>query len=76
MQACLHPEPEKRLSCWELLRLPYFANAETWFPADFWGAHVRHPLKERLGLLLRRHTCLSCVRKMRNDTHVLSFCAP
>ena len=42
-QACLHPEPEKRLSCTDLLRLPYFANAESWFPAEFWGVHVRRP---------------------------------
>ncbi|KAK9841780.1 hypothetical protein WJX81_002502 [Elliptochloris bilobata] len=41
LKACLHPEPEKRLSCAELLRLPYFANAESWFPADFWGAHEK-----------------------------------
>ena len=44
-QACLHPEPEKRLSAAELLQLPYFAHAESWFPADFWGAHVRRPAR-------------------------------
>ena len=40
MQACLHPNPEKRASCSELLRLPYLANVEASFTEDFLAAQV------------------------------------
>ena len=42
-QACLHPDPEQRLSCEDLLRLPYLANVEALFPDAFWHARVRTP---------------------------------
>ncbi|EIE26460.1 Pkinase-domain-containing protein, partial [Coccomyxa subellipsoidea C-169] len=40
LKACLHPNPEKRASCSELLRLPYLANVEASFGAEFLGAEV------------------------------------
>lgn len=40
MQACLHPNPEKRATCSELLRLPYLANVEASFGEEFLAAQV------------------------------------
>ena len=43
-QACLHPCPEERLSCAQLLQLPYFQGIEASLPADFRSARVRPAL--------------------------------
>lgn len=43
LQACLHPVPAKRLTCRQLLQLPYFKGAEAWFPTNFFPSAVRLP---------------------------------
>ena len=40
LQACLHIDPEKRLTCSELLRLPYLAGVEATIPATILKAQV------------------------------------
>ena len=40
MQACLHPEPHKRLTCQQLLGLPYFREAIRTFPMEVLKAQV------------------------------------
>ena len=41
VQACLHPEPHKRLTCQQLLGLPYFREAIRTFPMEVLKAQVR-----------------------------------
>ena len=41
VQACLHPEPNKRLTCQQLLGLPYFREANRTFPMEVLKAQVR-----------------------------------
>ena len=45
LQACLHPCPEERLTCAQLLQLPYFHGIEASLPADFRSARVRCSLR-------------------------------
>ncbi|KAK9917007.1 hypothetical protein WJX75_009925 [Coccomyxa subellipsoidea] len=58
LKACLHPNPEKRASCSELLRLPYLANVEASFSDDFLAAEAeaRERLEQRAAAAkLRKH---------------------
>ncbi|KAK9806137.1 hypothetical protein WJX72_002864 [[Myrmecia] bisecta] len=50
LKACLHPEPEQRPTCAELLRLPYFAGADSWFSGEFKQAQAqaREELEARI----------------------------
>ena len=41
LQACLQMDPDKRPTCEQLLQLPYFAGAPTWFTPEFHGHQVR-----------------------------------
>ena len=41
-QACLHIAPEKRLTCSELLKLPYLAGVEADVPATLLRAQVTY----------------------------------
>ena len=41
-QACLHIDPEKRLTCSELLKLPYLAGVEADVPATLLRAQVTY----------------------------------
>ena len=40
LQACLQVDPDKRLTCSELLRLPYLAGVEATIPATILKAQV------------------------------------
>lgn len=40
LQGCLQVDPEKRLTCSELLRLPYLAGVEATIPATILKAQV------------------------------------
>lgn len=40
-QACLQMDPEKRATCEQLQRLPYFAGTACWFTPEFHGHQVQ-----------------------------------
>ena len=61
-QACLHPDPDKRMTCTELLQLPYLAKAEALFPERFWDARVRPAPAHHLFMHGAESLCIASLR--------------
>ena len=79
VQACLHPEPHKRLTCQQLLGLPYFREAIHTFPMEVLKAQVRCAawLTPHHGLCLLGSAAaqaLSPLRRLANGVECPSGC--
>ena len=59
LQACLHPVPSKRRSCWELLQMPYLSDSKSLFS-------LQSPLRE----VDSPHVCL---HNLHSNTILLSY---
>ena len=78
-QACLHPCPEERLTCAQLLQLPYFSGIEASLPADFRSARVSTsltPACTRTRCYSQSSHCLGqvCARHSTGNSHNELLC--